>query len=123
MDNARIKKLIDGGILVFHHMAWGRGYVSRRSSGYVEKYNGRFGIGVKLHSPCFYSTVYHYVDYYIFPGITLEDVKKLEDDYDWSDYHDFMAKIGVEGCEIEMWSIFCDIAEVIGVKVVKEVES
>lgn len=56
--------------LKYHHTALERGYVSRRSKGYVEGYKGIFGTGCKVHRPCWSTNNYHYIDYYI-----LEDDK------------------------------------------------
>ena len=51
-----------------HHTSWHRGYISRRSEGYVETYEGRFGRGYTWHQPSWKSTQYHRVTYYILKG-------------------------------------------------------
>lgn len=49
-----------------HHTAYARGYVSRKNpDGYTEPYNGKFGKGYIQHTPCYHSTRYHYVTYFI----------------------------------------------------------
>lgn len=50
--------------LRYHHTSLARGYVSRKSDGFIVDYNGRFGRGYKLYRPNFRSTRYCYVDYY-----------------------------------------------------------
>jgi hypothetical protein len=47
------------------HTSLARGYVSRKTKGNVEEYEGKFGKGFKVHSPNWESTRYHYVTYYI----------------------------------------------------------
>lgn len=96
----------------YHHTSWARGYVSRKTDGYIEPYKGRFGIGVKYHVPSWSSTVYHLVSYYLIPGITKKDLKVFESDYSMSDVIAFFSKFGVE-CDsvFEMWHNFCNLAE------------
>lgn len=48
-----------------HHTAYCRRYESRRGSGHLEPYKGRFGTGYRLISPNWGSTVYSYVTYYV----------------------------------------------------------
>lgn len=48
-----------------HHTALTRGYVSRKSSGIVESYNGKFGSGYVIKVPCYFSTQYYHKEYYI----------------------------------------------------------
>lgn len=48
-----------------HHTASRRGYVSRRSSGKVEEYNGRFGNGYIIVRPRWDTTQYVYIEYYV----------------------------------------------------------
>ncbi len=45
--------------------SWCRGYVSRKIAGEIEKYNGRYGTGYKIHTPTTSTTRYHLVTYYI----------------------------------------------------------
>lgn len=56
--------------LYTHHVAWRRGYVSRKSDangllGYMCEYNGRYGHGYIWHLPDYESTMYHRVMYII----------------------------------------------------------
>lgn len=51
--------------LYHHHSAWSRGYVSRKNSGWVEEYKGKFGAGYKVHRPTRKSTRFHIVEYYV----------------------------------------------------------
>ena len=60
------KQLIDEG-LIFHHIAWERGYLSRKESPFLTKYKGKFGEGYKLHIPTYKSTHYHIIEYFVFP--------------------------------------------------------
>lgn len=48
-----------------HHTASRRGYVSRKSEGKVEPYEGRFGKGYIIVRPRIDTTQYVYVEYYI----------------------------------------------------------
>lgn len=48
-----------------HHSALARGYVSRKTEGVVEQYEGRFGKGVKVCKPNFGSSRYMIVEYWI----------------------------------------------------------
>lgn len=48
-----------------HHTASRRGYESRRSSGRLEPYNGKFGRGYIAVTPRWDTTQYVYVSYYI----------------------------------------------------------
>lgn len=50
---------------VFHHTAYASGYVSRKTDGYLVKYDGRFGKGYKWFHPNLESTQYCYVTYII----------------------------------------------------------
>lgn len=49
-----------------HHEAWAKGYISRRSEGYVERYSGKFGKGFTIHRPSWQTTNYHNIEYWIF---------------------------------------------------------
>lgn len=51
--------------LTLHHTALARGYVSRRGTGRMEAYRGRFGIGVTYHAPSHNMTSYHPISYYV----------------------------------------------------------
>lgn len=51
--------------LTLHHTAWGRGYVSRKTAGKVEPYEGRWGKGYKVLRPSWDSTRYIRVEYYV----------------------------------------------------------
>lgn len=50
-----------------HHGAYARGYVSRKPNApvRVDPYKGRFGEGFIVHLPCYDSTQYHRITYYI----------------------------------------------------------
>lgn len=48
-----------------HHTSLARGYVSRRGTGHMEAYKGRFGLGVTYHAPSHNMTSYHPVSYYV----------------------------------------------------------
>ena len=48
-----------------HHKALRRGYISRKTEGYVEEYNGRFGKGYIALTPRFDTTQYITISYYI----------------------------------------------------------
>ena len=50
--------------LHLHHTALARGYVSRRGTGHMEAYRGRFGLGVTYHAPSHNMTSYHPISYY-----------------------------------------------------------
>ena len=60
--------------LTFHHYALERGYI-RKNEGRDEYYNGKFGVGIKRHTPNwvtkknephkFHSNNYHLVEYYV----------------------------------------------------------
>lgn len=49
----------------FHHTSYAAGYVSRKTDGYLVKYEGRFGKGYKWFHPNSESTQYCYVTYII----------------------------------------------------------
>jgi hypothetical protein len=49
----------------FHHTAYAAGYVSRKTDGYLVKYEGKFGKGYKWLHPNSESTQYCYVTYII----------------------------------------------------------
>lgn len=49
----------------YHHTSWARGYISRKTNGYIIPYKGKFGIGYAWHRPSWHSTTYHLVSYYI----------------------------------------------------------
>lgn len=51
--------------LRLHHTSLARGYVSRRGTGRMEAYRGRFGIGVTYHAPSHNMTSYHPISYYV----------------------------------------------------------
>lgn len=61
--NNQILKKLEG--LVYHHTSYCRGYVSRKTDGYAVPYGGRFGKGVAVHIPCYHSTRYHLVQYWV----------------------------------------------------------
>lgn len=49
----------------YHHTAYARGYVSRKSDGYAVSYSGKFGKGFKVYMPCWGSTRFCLVVYYV----------------------------------------------------------
>jgi hypothetical protein len=49
----------------WHHTALFRGYVSRKSSGYIQPYTGKYGTGYKVFKPNYNSTRYSFVEYWI----------------------------------------------------------
>lgn len=66
MTRADLETMVDEGKLREHHTSYFRGYVSRKSDGYVEPYHGHFEEGYVLRSPNWNSTNYSYITYYIF---------------------------------------------------------
>ena len=52
-------------ILPLHHSALARGYVSTKTDGIVEPYDGKFGKGYIVKRHCAFSTLYYHRDYYI----------------------------------------------------------
>ncbi len=47
------------------HTSYHRGYVSRKSDGIIKPYSGRYGNGYIVLSPCWVSTTYCYITYYV----------------------------------------------------------
>lgn len=47
------------------HTSYYRGYVSRKSDGIIKPYSGRYGNGYIVLSPCWVSTTYCYITYYV----------------------------------------------------------
>lgn len=74
---ALIDMLVKRGFLRFDHRAWARGYVTRRGPGFADDYHGRFGHGYRVSEPCWCSTSYHTVAYYIWTIPALESVRKM----------------------------------------------
>lgn len=54
------------GILKKSHTSYFRGYVSRKTDGYIEPYKGRFGTGFTHKEPNKNSSVYSFVTYYLY---------------------------------------------------------
>lgn len=61
--------------LKFHHVAYKRGYISRKDKRTSEEilkagegcpYNGKFGEGYTVETPCYNTTQYHLITYFIF---------------------------------------------------------
>ena len=50
-----------------HHIASRRGYVSRKTAGYIVPYNGKYGVGVRWVYPRYNTTRYCYVEYWVYP--------------------------------------------------------
>lgn len=49
----------------FHHGANRKGYITRKASGFIKEYSGRFGTGFTIEKPSFDGTMFHPVNYYI----------------------------------------------------------
>lgn len=60
-----IKEQVAAGKLIESHTSYKRGYVSRKIDGIVSGYDGRFGKGFVVSAPCFKSTQFCYVTYYV----------------------------------------------------------
>ena len=56
---------VNGKTYTLHHTASRRGYESRKSSGHLEQYSGRFGEGFILVTPRYDTTQYVNIAYYI----------------------------------------------------------
>lgn len=65
MNIKTLKELVEAGKLVELHTSTSRGYVSRKTEGIVEKYEGKFGKGYALYTPNWDSTRYCYVTYFV----------------------------------------------------------
>lgn len=65
------------GYLYRHHSAWRDGYISRRCSGIVDDYHGRFGHGYRVAKPCWTSTRFHTVIYYIWTNHDYESSREI----------------------------------------------
>lgn len=65
MTTVELRALIAEGKVKEHHKASRRGYVSRKSEGYVESYKGVFGTGYILVTPRFDTTRYVDITYFI----------------------------------------------------------
>ena len=70
MNYQELMQRVREGALSYHHDAWARGYISRktaRDESYdVYSYSGKFGDGFVVYKPSFKSTSYHIVEYYIY---------------------------------------------------------
>lgn len=64
---AKVQELLNRGY-DHHHTAYGAGYVSRKTDGYLVEYNGKFGKGYKWYQPCWHSTNYCFVSYIVKEG-------------------------------------------------------
>ena len=60
-----IREVKNGFIYKYHHTAYARGYISRKSDGYAVPYSGKFGKGFKVYMPCWGSTRFCLVAYYV----------------------------------------------------------
>ena len=65
MNKKGLDKMVKNGQFKKLHTSTFRGYVSRKSEGIVEKYNGKFGKGFTLKSPNFDSTSVAYITYFV----------------------------------------------------------
>lgn len=63
-----IKDLTQNPSYYLHHAASRRGYESRKGSGHIEPYSGKFGTGYLLVLPRYDTTRYVRVEYYIKRG-------------------------------------------------------
>lgn len=63
-----VKEIKQNGLYYFHHAASRRGYESRKGSGHIEPYSGKFGTGYLLVLPRYDTTRYVRVEYYIKRG-------------------------------------------------------
>jgi hypothetical protein len=60
-----IKELKEAGYRKLH-TSYTRGYVSRKATtDCIRPYEGKFGKGYKVYEPCFISTQYCYVTYFV----------------------------------------------------------
>ena len=70
MNYQELMQCVSEDVLSYHHDAWHRGYVSRktaRDESYpVYSYSGRFGSGFVVYKPSFKYTSYYIVEYYIY---------------------------------------------------------
>ena len=63
-----VEQAVEEKRVAYSHTARAYGYISRKTEGYAERYDGKFGKGYKVHKPAYDSTRYHYVEYYIEKG-------------------------------------------------------
>lgn len=61
----QLKSKVESGELYELHTAWTRRYVSRKGSGVIEQYRGKYGEGYALYTPSWQSTTYCHVTYYV----------------------------------------------------------
>ena len=66
MTISTLNTMVSNGTLREHHTARYKRYISRRSDGVIEPYEGRYGKGYALFTPAFDSTIYCYITYYVF---------------------------------------------------------
>ncbi len=66
VETKDIRDMLHDGKIYEHHTSWARGYLSRKTDGYIEAYSGKFGKGFKAHKPSFTTTQFHTVTYYIY---------------------------------------------------------
>ena len=109
--------------LIYDHTAYAGGYVSRKYPGYVERYYGKYGFGIRIHTACWISSRYHHVFYYVVPGSKDKEFKSLyrklkEGRYDLEDVYTFLTLLGEKFDEkSEMWYKFCNIVPFFGFKI------
>lgn len=65
MTVQQLKDLIKNGTVTRSHSSLARGYVSRKTEGYVVEYQGKFGKGYKHYEPNWNSSIYCVVTYFI----------------------------------------------------------
>ena len=66
LSRENISRMEKEELISEHHTALGRGYVSRKTSGYGIDYRGKFGAGIKFSSPNWKSTQYKIVTYFLY---------------------------------------------------------
>lgn len=63
----KLEEMKKDGTVYYHHTAYKQGYISRKGEVKVAfEYNGKFGKGFTVESPCYNTTRYHHITYYIF---------------------------------------------------------
>lgn len=65
MTKEELYEMVKAGRLIEHHTAFFRGYVSRKSEGIVEPYEGKFGSGYTLKTPFYNSSTYSHITYFV----------------------------------------------------------
>ena len=71
-------KLFTAGY-IRHHVASMRGYVSRRTAGYIEPYRGKFGVGVRWVYPRYDTSRYCYVEYCVYLSKAVQELHEVQE--------------------------------------------